>query len=307
MVLGRRRGNRSAAELTVNRREFLIAAGVPGQFVVLGLLGWRSPTVATVERQKVQIGYCTPLRNLEAARAAGFDYVELSTSEIAGLSDADFEQAVTRIHRVGVPVPATNLFLPATLKVTGPTIDREQQMVYVQKAFARLARLGTEIVVFGSGGARQVPDGFPRDQAFQQLVEFGRRIAPEARARGITVAVEPLRHEETNIINSAAEGLSLVNKIGDAGFQLMVDFFHLASEKEDPAIILRAGGQIRHLHMANPRGRVFPRQWDEYEYAPFFAALQKIGYGQRISVEASTQDLAADAPKAIALLRQAFQ
>jgi len=279
----------------------------PHTVLALGLVGLLSVRDVSAQRRPVQVGYCTNLRNVEAAKAAGFDYIELSTSEIAGLSDADFEQAVARIRQAGIPVPATNLFLPATLKVTGPDVNREQQMAYVKKAFARLARLGTQMVVFGSGGARQVPDGFPKDQAFQQLVEFGRRIAPEARVRGITIAVEPLRHEETNIINSAAEGLSLVNAIDDPNFQLMVDFYHLASEKEDPSIILRAGGHIRHLHMANPQGRVFPRKWDEYDYAPFFAALQKIGYDKRISVEASTQDLPADAPQAIALLRRAFQ
>jgi len=279
----------------------------PHAFVAFGLVALLSATDTTAQRRSVQVGYCTPLRNIEAAKAAGFDYVELSTSEIAGLSDADFEQAVARVKQAGVSVPATNLFLPAALKVTGSAVDREQQMAYVRKAFARLQRLGTQIVVFGSGGARQVPDGFPKDQAFQQLVDFGRRIAPEARARGITVAIEPLRHEETNIINSAGEGLALVNAIDDANFQLMVDFYHLASEKEDPAIVLRAAAHIRHLHVANPSGRVFPRKWDEFDYAPFFAALQKIGYDQRISVEGSTQDLAADAPQAIALLRRAFQ
>jgi D-psicose/D-tagatose/L-ribulose 3-epimerase len=275
--------------------------------VALALLVLMAVTRVTAQRHPVQVGYCTTLRNVEAARAAGFDYVELSTSEIAALSDADFEQAAARIQQAGIPVPATNLFLPATLKVTGPAIDRDQQMAYVSKAFARLARLGTQIVVFGSGGARQIPDGFPKGQAFQQLVEFGRRIAPEARARGITIAVEPLRHEETNIINSAAEGLSLVNAIGDPNFQLMIDFYHLASEKEDPAVIVRAGSHIRHLHTANPNGRVFPRTWEEYEYAPFFAALRQLGYDKRISVEASTTNLQTDAPLAIALLRRAFQ
>jgi len=98
-----------------------------------------------------------------------------------------------------------------------------------------------------------------------------------------------------------------VNAIDDPNFQLMVDFYHLASEKEDPAIIVRAGEHIRHLHMANPTGRVFPRRWEEYDYAPFFAALRKIRYDQRISVEASTRDLPADAPQAIALLHRAFQ
>ena len=275
--------------------------------VALGLISMLAATHGAAQSRNVQVGYCTPLRNIDAARSAGFDYVELSTSEIAGLSDADFEQAAARVRQAGLPVPVTNLFLPATLKVTGPEIGREPQMAYVRKAFARLERLGTQIVVFGSGAARRVPDGFPTDQAFQQLVEFGRRIAPEARARGITIAIEPLRREETNIINSAAEGLTLVNAIGDPNFQLMVDFYHLASEKEDPAVIVRAGGHIRHLHVANPEGRVFPRKMDEYDYAPFFAALRTIGYDKRISVEASTQDFPADAPLAIALLRRGFQ
>jgi sugar phosphate isomerase/epimerase len=259
------------------------------------------------QRRAVQVGYCTPLRNLEAAKAAGFDYVELGTSEIAALSDADFDAALARIKGAGVPVPATNLFLPATLKVTGPDVDHDQQMAYVGKAFARLQRIGVQVVVFGSGGARQVPDGFPKERAFQQLVEFGRRIAPEARARGLTIAIEPLRRQETNIINSAAEGLTLVEAINDPGFQLMIDFYHLASENEDPSIVLRAADHIRHLHMANPQGRVFPRVATEFNYAPFFENLRKIGYDKRISVEASTQDLTADAPQAITLLRRAFQ
>ena len=218
---------------------------------------------SSAQSRQVQVGFCTSLANIDAAKTAGFDYVELATSEIAGLSDAAFEQAATHIRQAGISTPAANLFLPATVKVTGAAIDQAQQMAYVRKAFARLSRLGTQIVVFGSGGARMVPEGFPKDRAFQQLVEFGRRIAPEARAHGITIAIEPLRHEETNIINSAAEGLDLVNAIGDANFQLMIDFYHLSSEKEDPAIIGRAGAHIRHLHMANPDGRVFPRSVED--------------------------------------------
>jgi D-psicose/D-tagatose/L-ribulose 3-epimerase len=259
------------------------------------------------QTRHVAVGLCAPLKDLDAAKAAGFDYVELGTTEIAALSDAEFEQAAERIKRVGLPVPVTNLFLPAALKVTGPSIDRDRQTEYVAHAFERLARLGTTIVVFGSGGARRVPDGFSQQEAFAQLVDFGRRIAPEARRRGITVAIEPLRKQETNIINSAAEGLALVNAIGDPGFQLMIDFYHLASEREDPAIVLQAREHIRHLHMANPAGRVYPLDWTEYDYAPFFASLRQIGYDKRISVEASTKDFSAEAPRAIALLRRAFE
>lgn len=262
--------------------------------------------LSAAQDHKVQVGYCTQLKNLAAAKAAGFDYVELGTTEVASLPDADFDKVTKEIAALGLPTPAANLFLPATLKVTGPDINRDEQMAYVKKAMSRLSRLNVKVLVFGSGGARRVPDGFSKRDAFDQLVDFGRRAAAEARANGITIAIEPLRQQETNIINSAAEGLQLVEAIADPGFQLMVDFYHLASENEDPAIIVRAKDHIRHLHMANPKGRVFPIDWEEYDYAPFFSKLREIGYDQRISVEGSTKDLAGEAPKSIALLRRAF-
>jgi D-psicose/D-tagatose/L-ribulose 3-epimerase len=211
------------------------------------------------------------------------------------------------VKQAGIPTPNANLFLPSSMRLTGPQpTDREQLLAYVTKAFARLNRLGVKILCFGSGGARRVPDGFPKDEAFKQLVAFGKLIAPEARAQGITVVIEPLRQQETNIINTTAEGLALVNAVGDPNFELLVDFFHLASEKEDPAIIVRAGSHIRHLHMANPQGRVFPLDWNEFDYGPFFENLKKIGYTGRISVEASSKDVASEGPKSIALLRKAF-
>jgi D-psicose/D-tagatose/L-ribulose 3-epimerase len=282
----------------MKRRSLVIAGCVLAVFST-------SPTAE--QTAKVLVGYCVGLKGLETAKAAGFDYVELGVSEIAALSDADFDTALERVKQAGIPTPNANLFLPGTIRLTGPQpTDPEQQMAYVRKAFARLNRLGVKIVCFGSGGARRVPDGFPKEEAFQQLVAFGKRIAPEARANGITVVIEPLRRQETNIINTTAEGFELVKAVGDPNFELLIDFYHLASEKEDPAIILQVREHIRHLHMANPQGRVFPLKWDEFDYAPFFANLRQIGYAGRISVEASSPDIPTEGPVSIALLRRAF-
>jgi len=282
----------------MKRRRLVIATWV------LALL---SASAAAEQAGKVLVGHCVGLKGLETAKAAGFDYVEISVTEIAALSDADFDAALERVKQVGMPTLNANLFLPGNIRLTGPqATDPEQQMAYVSKAFARLNRLGVKIVCFGSGGARRVPDGFPKEEAFKQLVAFGKRIVPEARANGITVVIEPLRSQETNIINTAAEGFELVKAVGDPNFELLIDFYHLASEKEDPAIILQAREHIRHLHMANPQGRVFPLNWDEFDYAPFFANLRQIGYAGRISIEASSRDVPSEAPRAIALLRRAF-
>jgi sugar phosphate isomerase/epimerase len=262
---------------------------------------------APVPATKVKVGYCTGLKNAEAAKAAGFDYVELSATEIAGLSDADFDAAAARLKQAGVATPAANLFVPQTIKVVGPDVDRAQQTAHVTKVMSRLSALGVQVLVFGSGGARRVPDGFSRDEAWTQLVDFSRRAAEEAKLHGITVAIEPLRRQETNIVNTAAEGLELVNAVNHPNFQLMIDFYHLASEHEDPAIVLKARDHLRHLHVANPQGRVFPQKWEEYDYAPFFANLKAIGYDRRISMEGNTTDLAAQGPITVALLRRAFE
>jgi D-psicose/D-tagatose/L-ribulose 3-epimerase len=256
---------------------------------------------------KVRIGYCGSLKDIEAVKAAGFDYMEVRTTEIATLSDQDFERAAARFRSVGLPVLSANLFLPSGLKVTGPGLDKGGQILYVRRALERLSRLGVHLVVFGSGGARQVPEGFSRQEAFEQLVDFGKRIAPEARSRNITIAIEPLRRQESNIINNTTEALAWVNAVNDPNIQLMIDYYHFQVEKEDPSAILQVKDHLRHLHMANPNGRVMPLKWDEYDYAPFFAVLRQIHYDRLISLEASTNNLQAEGPQSITLLRHAFE
>jgi sugar phosphate isomerase/epimerase len=260
---------------------------------------------AAPEAPKVAIGYCSD--DLDKAKAGGFEYAELGVKNFTKLTDEEFAKLLEKQKAAGLPTPVGNLFLPAEIKVVGPELDKDKQMAYVQKALERAEKLGLKIVVFGSGGSRKVPDGFSKDEAWKQLVEFAKRIAPEAKKHGITLAVEPLRKEETNTINSAAEGMKWVQAVGHPNFQLMVDFYHLASEKEDPAILEKAKKYIKHIHIANPNGRVFPQSSDEYDYSGFFKYLKKIRYQGGISVEAKTNAFDAEAPKAIAFLRSAYE
>ena len=197
-------------------------------------------------------------------------------------------------------------FLPAEIKVTGPQIDKARQMAYLRRALDRVSRLGVRVIVFGSSGARQIPEGFSKQEAFGQLVDFGKRAGPEARLRNITIAIEPQRRVECNIINTTAEALRWVEAVNHPNIQLMIDYYHFSVEKEDPAIILKVRDHLRHLHMANSNNRVMPLSWEEYDYPPFFAVLRQIRYQKLIGLEAATNDLQMDGPKTIALLRQAL-
>lgn len=254
---------------------------------------------------RAQIGVCVDPDRFEAAQAAGFDYVETNASKVAALTNEEFEKLAAQVARLRIPLAASMSFVPAAIKLTGPDVDPARQMAFVTTTLGRLKRLGVKVVVLGSGGARRVPDGFSKDEAFSQLVDFCRRTAPIARENGITIVVEPLRRQETNIINTAREGLALVRAVDRPEIKLLVDYYHLTEEGESPDVISDAGPLLAHAHIANPKGRVFPLDADESPYADFFSNLCKIGYAGRMSIEASTTDFPSQAPLALAMLKNA--
>jgi sugar phosphate isomerase/epimerase len=244
--------------------------------------------------------------DLEKAKRTGFDYAEVLVKNFTALSDEDFAKFVEKHKAVGLPTPVGNNFIPADLKIVGPDIDKEKQMAFVTKAFDRAKKLGLKVIVLGSGGARKYPEGFSADEAQKQLVDFAKRIAPEAKKRGIVVAVEPLQKLETNTINTAAEGLAWVKAVGHPNFKLMVDFYHLSLEHEDPSILVKGKNDIKHIHIANPVKRRFPLSSDEFDYSVFFDTLKKIKYRGGISIEGRSDDFDSEGPKSLAFLRDAI-
>ena len=244
---------------------------------------------------------------LQSVRDAGYEYLELNTAEIALLTDAEFETAYEMIRQVGLEVPVTNVFVPGHIKLVGPEVDAAVQDAYLRVAYQRLHRLGVTYLVFGSAGARRIPDGFPREEAWEQLAAFSRRAAEKAGEYDIMILIEPLRRQETNFINTTAEGFELVRAVGHPNFQLMIDFYHLAVENEDPDIVLEVADYLHHIHVANPNGRVFPLDWDEHPYyEAFFRNLREIGYDKRVSVEARFDDFHAESRRSIQMMREAF-
>jgi len=253
------------------------------------------------ESGKPLIGVCS--KDFKAVKEAGFDFIELNAKTIATASEPDFEKIVKSAREAGITVRSVNGFLPSDVRVTGPETDKQKQMAYVEKCFDRLHKLGVQIVVFGSGGARQIPKDFSRDEAMKQMVDFCRRIGPLAKTNGITVVIEPLNSKDCNFINTVREGLELVEAVKDSNIELLADIYHMFKDNESADIILKAGRHLKHVHMANPKGRVYPLSAEEYDYGPFFGNLRKIGYTGGISIEAGTKDFNADGPKAVVFLR----
>lgn len=140
--------------------------------------------------------------------------------------------------------------------------------------------------MWGSASSRNVPDGYPRDRAWAEIVRFLRMAGDAAHPHQLVVAIEPVSHPEPNIINTAGEALRVVRGVNHPNVRMIVDYYHLRRENEDPKIIGQARHEIVHFHFANPQGRRWPKSPQEDPgYVRFFQLLKDIGYHGGISIE----------------------
>jgi sugar phosphate isomerase/epimerase len=152
----------------------------------------------------------------EKAEQFGFDYYEPAAAAVAALSDQAFADFARRVSKSRIECECFNSFIRA-LVVVGPAVDRDALTAYVNSALDRCHALGGTIVVWGAAGSRNVPEGFPRERAWQQMVAFLRMAAPLAESRDIVIAIEPLRKQKSNIINTGAEAFRLVREVSHPG------------------------------------------------------------------------------------------
>lgn len=255
----------------------------------------------------LQVGICMgrPTAALAARLSrAGCEYYEPPVaSGLMNLEPAAFDAEIAGWTVGGLAPKSANVLLPATLPVVGERVDQEGLAAYLHEAMRRARALGLEVVVFGSGAARRVPDGFPIGRAREQ---FGATLALAAdlAGPGLVVAAEHLRRAETNLVNSLAEAAALVREVDKENLALVVDGYHLAEEAEDLGSIRAAGRLVRHAHVAGA-GRRPPEVADEDDLVRLFAELAHVGYEGRCSIEAHWEDLASEAPAALAVVHRA--
>jgi sugar phosphate isomerase/epimerase len=190
--------------------------------------------------------------------------------------------------------------------VVGPAVNRDALSAYMNSALDRCRALGGAIVVWGSAGSRNVPEGYSRDQAWQQIKAFLAMAGDLAKSRRIAIAIEPLRKQESNIVNSGAEALRLVREVNHPNVKMIIDYYHLRQENEDPQILVEARDSIVHLHFANPNGRVWPKNPAEDPlYGRFFELVKKTGFRGGISIEGNGT-FEKDAAASLAFFRAAL-
>jgi sugar phosphate isomerase/epimerase len=253
-------------------------------------------------------GVCSSVRNASQAKEQGWDFVEENvTSYFVGqLPDAEYH-GLEMARQAALPIRAANALVPGALKITGDATDPAALHRYTQTVVRRAAEAGTQVLVFGSGAARKVPDGFSREQAVAQIRSFAADAAEIGASHGVTIVIEPLHRGQCNILNTVGESMEYVRALNHPNLKCLLDTYHFWTEDEPLDNLRSAADHIRHVHVADRDGRVPPGQSGTSDYRPVFSVLKEAGYSGGISVEASGFDLTRHGAAVLAYLREAWE
>jgi sugar phosphate isomerase/epimerase len=188
------------------------------------------------------------------------------------------------------------LAAPPGLHVTTPDIGiREQSWTYIRglidlcsdlagsdHALTRATKKG--VMVFGSPKQRSAVDGMMPQDAAKVFAQELARVAPYAELRGVTILVEALPANQSDVINSLAEAVAIVQQINSPAVQTMFDTHNAVDEKEEHASLIRKYREfIHHVHVNELDGR--EPGTGKYDFRPVLQALAEIRYPGWISLE----------------------
>jgi sugar phosphate isomerase/epimerase len=225
------------------------------------------------------------------ARECGYTGIEFAPFTMGrdanSISRHQREQVRAQLAAAGLECVGLHWLLAKTdgYYLTSPDPDVRQRTSAYLGELAQLCRdLGGRIMVLGSPQQRNLLPGVRPDDAMKYARDVIRAAASTFRDLDVTLALEPLGPTEGDFLLTHAQAIELIRMVDSPLVQLHLDVKAMSSEAMPIPLILAESRQyLRHFH-ANDPNRRGPGMGD-VDFAPIFAALQKIEYDGWISVE----------------------
>jgi sugar phosphate isomerase/epimerase len=245
------------------------------------------------------LGVVESLGNDSLLYASGFRLIGESVGKMLSpaLSEADFEANLRKIKQTRCKVYLCNILFPGSIKITGPQVNEQRIMNYLDTVFYRAKKANIPQIVLGSGGSRRLPEGYDYQQAKTEFTSLCRKMATVAKKHGIMLVIEALNQTETNFINTLEEAAEVVKNVNHPNFRLNADIYHMLKENEPPQHIIDAAKWIVYVELAEKEKRTFPGVMGE-DFKPYFQALKSIRYKGPIVIEGRPGDLTKEVPVA---------
>jgi len=219
------------------------------------------------------------------AAALGFDAVEVFPPG-AGAVDAGQLGALLDENQLHLAAVGTGAgWVKHRLTLTSPdSQDREQGQAYVREIIDLAGPLGASAIIGSMQGSHG--DEVDRETALGYLGEALQELGEYARQHAVPLIYEPLNRYETNLCCTMADGVRLLEGLGeDLNVVLLADLFHMNIEETCLAEAIRAGGRhIGHVHFVDSNRR--PAGMGHIDYQPVMTALAEIGYDGYLCAEA---------------------
>jgi len=220
--------------------------------------------------------------DLACMRRIGYDAVEL---QIPDPDELDEPRVRRSLEGVGYSLCAFQT--GATYASRGNCLSTKDEAVrgrtvQLLERFVLLASRWKSVIVFGSLQGR-LSDEPEREVGEARIEEAMRRVGQLATAQGVTIAFEPVTHEEVGFNNTIESVASLVRRVNLPGLRMMIDTFHMNIEEKDMLAPLPAIRNILvHVHLCETnRDFLGAGHWDT---AALLRALGEIGYAGYCSV-----------------------
>ena len=257
----------------------------------------------------IKLGACVSLDSIGTISGMGFDYAEINLTQLEGISEGDFERLLETIRDLPISTEAANVMIPAEHRVTGPNVDEHGIRTYLDHAFSRAQQVGVKVVVFGSGGARNVPKGWNYREAWKQLARFLTITEEYCEQYDIDLAIEPLKRQACNIVNLVSEAVEMCSLLDLPRIGVLGDTYHMKMCAEPYTALTNAGKLLSHIHVCKCNGIEKVRSWpstnDGCDYDDLFISLAEANYDRRISIEGNCNDLKAEGADAFRVLEMA--
>jgi D-psicose/D-tagatose/L-ribulose 3-epimerase len=176
---------------------------------------------------------------------------------------------------------------PKDIHVTTPDAARRaRSWDYIRGLIDLCADLGPNgVMVFGSPKQRSSEGGISAAEATRNFVDGLASVAPLAEQRGVTILIEALPREQTDVVLSLEEAVGYVNSIASPAIRSMFDTHNAVDEVEPHAsLIEKFFPYIRHVHVNETDGRHCGT--GNYDFVPIFRKLAELNYQGWVSLEA---------------------
>jgi len=176
---------------------------------------------------------------------------------------------------------------PKGLHVTTPDdAVRAKSWLHIRNLVDLCADLGPNgVMVFGSPFQRSTTGGSTREDATRRYVDGLAEVAPHALAQGVTILVEALPVQQSDVVQSLEEAVGIVHQINSPAIRTMFDTHNAVNELESHAVLVdRHYDLIRHVHVNEMDGKHCGQ--GDYDFKPLLATLIKREYRRWVSLEA---------------------